>query len=160
MKSDHHGNRPELSKGSDLTTHTNRVALLTGAGSGIGRAIALALAAQDMELWLVGRNLERLEAIANAARGTVGACRCIQLDLVCDEEIITLAVRLRRDTGHVDLLVHSAGEIILGCLPSIDRCQDVVPKGAHEDAGEGGEPPRVALSKEHIGYSDIGNRAD
>src|SRR5688572_32831791 len=42
----------------------SRAALVTGASSGIGRAIALALAAEGIDLWLVGRRMHALEAVA------------------------------------------------------------------------------------------------
>jgi len=101
-----------------MTYPTNQVALITGAGSGIGRAIALALAAQGVTLWLAGRVREKLEAVADAARGLGAAVSCVQIDLVRDEPIFDLAVRLQSGLGYLDLLVHCAGEIVLGSLES------------------------------------------
>lgn len=101
-----------------MTTLTNQVALVTGAGSGIGKAIALALAAQGTALWLVGRVREKLEGVAESARGTASNVSCIPMDLTHDQDITGLAARLRQDIGHVDLLVHCAGEIIPAPLES------------------------------------------
>jgi NADP-dependent 3-hydroxy acid dehydrogenase YdfG len=101
-----------------VTNSTNQVALLTGAGSGIGKAIALALAAQGATLWLVGRVREKLEAVAETARRTASDVRCIQIDLARDADVVDMAERLRHEIGYVDLLVHCAGEIKLGPLES------------------------------------------
>lgn len=100
----------------DMTNLTNQVALLTGASSGIGRAIALALAAEGTTLWLVGRVREKLDAVAEAARRLASEVCCIQMDLVHDEDIFDVATRLRQEIGYIDLLVHCAGEIVLGRL--------------------------------------------
>jgi NADP-dependent 3-hydroxy acid dehydrogenase YdfG len=97
---------------------SNQIALVTGAGSGIGKAIALALAAQGATLWLAGRTQEKLESVADTARKTALNVRCIQIDVTRDQEIADLCARLRQDVGYVDLLIHCAGEIVLGRLES------------------------------------------
>ena len=101
-----------------MTKLTNQVAVVTGAGSGIGRAIALALATTGVRLRLVGRSCEKLEAVADIARRAAPDVRCVQADLVCDEEILDLAAGVRQDVGYLDLLTHCAGCITLGSLES------------------------------------------
>jgi len=96
----------------------NQVVLLTGAGSGIGKAIAAVLAAPDTELWLVGRVREKLESVAEIVRKTAADVCCIPADLACDGDVASLGERLRQDVGYVDLLIHCAGEIVLGPLES------------------------------------------
>jgi short-subunit dehydrogenase len=93
---------------------TDQVAVITGASSGIGRAVALGLAAQGAILCLVGRRLKMLEAVAESAQLEAPRVRCYQVDLTLDEELRRLEVGLQRDLGRVDLLVHSAGVISLG----------------------------------------------
>src|SRR5713101_1441057 len=88
--------------------------VVTGASSGIGKAIVLGLAAQGITLGVVGRNLETLEAVAEAARATGTCVRCYCADLMKDEDIHELASRLRHDFMHIDILVHSAGVHALG----------------------------------------------
>ncbi len=92
---------------------TNQVAVITGAGSGIGRAIALQLAQQQAKLCLIGRNLERLNEVAQLAQRTSPQVSTYQLDISEDEDIKKLA---EKDFGEVDLLVHSAGIISFGEL--------------------------------------------
>lgn len=94
-----------------MSTLQDQVAVVTGASSGIGKAIALALAAQGARLCLVGRNLETLQLVAEA--GTADASRhwCYQADLAVDREVDELIASIKRDIQWVDLLVHSAGVI-------------------------------------------------
>lgn len=55
--------------------------LITGASSGIGRELALQLASPDCRIWLIGRNLERLNEVAEEVRKRGGDARPFQLDL-------------------------------------------------------------------------------
>jgi NADP-dependent 3-hydroxy acid dehydrogenase YdfG len=95
---------------------SNQLAVVTGAGSGVGRAIVLGLANQGAKLCLLGRTLERLEAVAEQARSHNTWAKCYQIDLVSEKEIKDFAVQLRRDAGQVDILIHSAGIIFVGPL--------------------------------------------
>jgi NADP-dependent 3-hydroxy acid dehydrogenase YdfG len=95
----------------DLTDH---VAVITGASSGIGKAIALGLAAEGAALCLVGRNIKMLEAIAEKAGKMTKRALCCRADLTLDEDVLELAKDVERDFGAVDILVHSAGVISLG----------------------------------------------
>jgi len=91
----------------------SRIAVVTGASSGIGRAIALALAEHGATLCLVGRDLEKLEMVASIARTNAPQVRCVQADLTLDKDIRELVVQLERDFGGLDILIHSAGFISL-----------------------------------------------
>lgn len=97
-----------------MTALTDQVAVITGASSGVGKAIALELATQGAALCLVGRRVETLEGVAEQARARAPQVRCYQADLRLDEDIRQLAARLQQDFGRIDLLVHSAGVISLG----------------------------------------------
>jgi short-subunit dehydrogenase len=86
-----------------------RAAVVTGAGSGIGQAIALALSAPGTDLWLVGRNAGRLEACAAEAGRRGAKARACALDLGRDADLERLRDRLRGECDGLDVLVHSAG---------------------------------------------------
>ncbi len=95
----------------------DRIAVVTGASSGIGKAIALALAAQGGQVFLVGRQRQSLEAVAELARATAARVHCFQADLAAEKDIRALAAQVQ-EWGRLDVLVHSAGEIALGRLES------------------------------------------
>jgi len=97
-----------------VPTLTDQIAVVTGASSGIGKTIALELAAQRTRLCLVGRNVERLEAVAGRARLTTQWAKSYPVDLSSEKEIVEFATRLTQDVGHVDILIHSAGVIGTG----------------------------------------------
>jgi NADP-dependent 3-hydroxy acid dehydrogenase YdfG len=101
-----------------MPTHADRIAVVTGASSGIGRAIALALAADGATLCLLGRNGATLEVVAGKARAVGSRVFSYRVDLNADKDIEEFAVRLQRDVGALDVLVHSAGVISLGRLDS------------------------------------------
>jgi len=95
---------------------SNKIAVITGASSGVGTAIALGLAREGAKLCLIGRKLEALNSIAERARTTSSEVSAHQVDLTNGEEIRALVGTLTKNVGSVDLLVHSAGAIALGSI--------------------------------------------
>ena len=81
-----------------------RHALVTGGGSGIGAAIAKALAEQGAKLTLVGRNLERLTDTARAIGATARAA-----DVTNREQIRLVMADSVNEHGTIDLLINNAG---------------------------------------------------
>jgi NADP-dependent 3-hydroxy acid dehydrogenase YdfG len=94
----------------------DQIAVVTGASSGVGRAIALALAAEGATLCLVGRHEKTLAAVAEKAQAAAPRVLCYQADLTLDRDIQELAAQLQSHFGHLDVLIHSAGVIALGSL--------------------------------------------
>jgi NADP-dependent 3-hydroxy acid dehydrogenase YdfG len=84
-----------------------RTALVTGASSGIGRAIALALAQHGVKVYLVGRNVDALNEVASSVQ-RVSTAVCFQLDIADDNNIEALTTYIQEKTK-LDILVHSAG---------------------------------------------------
>ena len=93
-----------------------RLAVVTGASSGIGRAIALELAAGGAAVWLVARRAEALEETAAEARRTGGCVRSWPLDVGNDDEMGRLRDQLRQEHDGLDILVHAAGAHVLGTI--------------------------------------------
>src|SRR6266436_8673565 len=93
-----------------MTHLANQVAVVTGANSGIGKAIAFALAARGATVCLVGRRMEALQPVAKQASNS---SVCYQADLGLDSDIAALVANLKQDVKGVDILVHSAGVIQL-----------------------------------------------
>ena len=99
-----------------MGTFTDQIAVITGASSGIGKAIALGLANQGANLCLVGRRMEALEAVGGIARSTGRSVNAYRVDLSLDEDIREFVSRMKQDFGRVDILIHSAGVISQGLL--------------------------------------------
>jgi NAD(P)-dependent dehydrogenase (short-subunit alcohol dehydrogenase family) len=83
-----------------------KIALVTGAGSGIGRAVALALANAEFHVVLTGRRQERLDEVA---RQGGARCRAITADVTDPDSITALFTRVRQEFGRLDLLFNNAG---------------------------------------------------
>jgi NADP-dependent 3-hydroxy acid dehydrogenase YdfG len=90
------------------------IAVVTGAGSGVGQAIACALATQGATLCLVGRTPATLEATASSINTTKATTRCYPTDLTHDDAVQELAEQLHREWDAIDILVHSAGVFAMG----------------------------------------------
>jgi NADP-dependent 3-hydroxy acid dehydrogenase YdfG len=83
--------------------------LITGASSGIGRALALEYAPGGTKLALCARRADELEATAEAVRALGGSALCIPLD-VCDVPAVGEAVRRAdRELGGLDMVIANAG---------------------------------------------------
>ncbi len=95
---------------------SNQTAVVTGASSGIGRAMALALRGEGMCVAMVGRNPERLSETAGAAGDNGAGCRLYAADVADDGALRGLIEQLKRDLAAVDVLVHAAGAIALGAV--------------------------------------------
>jgi NADP-dependent 3-hydroxy acid dehydrogenase YdfG len=90
----------------------DKLAVITGASSGIGRAIALAFAKEGAACCLVSRNKERLEEVAKVARKNSPLVQTYALDLQVDKNIQFLYTQLKKKNDSIDVLVHSAGLFI------------------------------------------------
>ena len=88
---------------------TQQVALVVGATSDIGRAVALRLAADGAHLCLLARDASALDALAATARGLTEKVFAYPADLTCDASVREAITRLGCDVGAVDILVLSAG---------------------------------------------------
>lgn len=91
------------------TDLSGRVALVTGASSGMGEASAKAMAASGACVALVGRDRERLDAARGAIVRDGGEAVAIEADLEHADEAARIVAAAVRAFGKVDALVHSAG---------------------------------------------------
>jgi NADP-dependent 3-hydroxy acid dehydrogenase YdfG len=95
---------------------TDKVALVTGAGSGIGRAMVSRLAGAGASVILVGRDRAKLDAVADETPAGGGTLVCVALDITRPEAGATLAQAVSTLRGRLDILVHSAGVFHLGSV--------------------------------------------
>src|SRR5436853_5182408 len=86
----------------------NKVAIVTGAGSGVGRAVALALVGAGYSVVLAGRRREPLTATAEAA-GSEGQTLVVPTDVTDPSSVRTLFARTKAAFGRLDLLFNNAG---------------------------------------------------
>jgi NAD(P)-dependent dehydrogenase (short-subunit alcohol dehydrogenase family) len=87
-------------------TASSRIALVTGAGSGIGRAVAIALARNQWTVALAGRRLPPLE---DTAREGGPSCVPMQCDITDEASVDALFARVGSQFGRLDLLFNNAG---------------------------------------------------
>lgn len=104
----------------------SRVAIITGAGSGIGRAAAAALSQVGYQVVLAGRRLDRLEATAAACSG---AALCVETNVADSDSVAALFAQTQNEYSRLDVLFNNAGS---GAPPkslealSVDEWQRVV----------------------------------
>lgn len=84
-------------------------AIVTGASSGIGKATALTFAKAGIDLALVSRSLDKLEAVATAAREVGVEAKAYRLDLAEVETVKAQIEAIATDFGSIDILVNNAG---------------------------------------------------
>src|SRR4051794_18937320 len=83
--------------------------ILTGASEGIGRALALALAARGARLALAARDRERLETLAQECRARGGEARAMPTDVTNAQDCEWLISETVKAFGGIDVVVHNAG---------------------------------------------------
>jgi len=92
-----------------LTSLQGKIALVTGAGRGIGKAVSLLLAQSGCRVALAARSRDQLEAVQKEI-GTLGnEALSIPTDLAEDEETNRLVEKIHQTWGGVDILINNAG---------------------------------------------------
>lgn len=94
---------------TDATPLSSQIALVTGAGRGIGAAIARKLASLGATVVLCGRALQTLEATAAAIRSTGGQTRVEQCDVTDLASVQTVTASVEQTFRRLDILVNNAG---------------------------------------------------
>ncbi|MEK4427418.1 3-ketoacyl-ACP reductase [Solibacillus sp. FSL K6-1523] len=92
-----------------MQTITGKVALITGAGRGIGRATAAALAQEGVHVGLVGRTLENLQKVAEELKQYNVKVAIATADVANLDSITAAVESIRGELGAIDILVNNAG---------------------------------------------------
>jgi len=88
---------------------SGKIALVTGAGSGIGKISAIQLAQIGAELVLLGRNEKKLAETSSEISKSVEKCKWYSVDVTKTKEISNSVQKIRKECGEIDILVNSAG---------------------------------------------------
>ena len=90
-------------------TLRDKTCLITGAGSGIGRATALRFASEGANVRLVGRTLSKVEAVCAEITASGGKASAYGVDVADREGIVAVVAKIERERGAIDVLVNNAG---------------------------------------------------
>ena len=112
----------------------DRVAIITGAARGIGKAVALTFVREGGKVVLVDLDPERLEILKKEIREKGGVVVAISADITNSSEMKGMVAKVHRTLGRVDILVNNAGIIRRGTIETIteedwDRVIEVNLKG-------------------------------
>ncbi|HTA93689.1 MAG TPA: SDR family NAD(P)-dependent oxidoreductase [Polyangiaceae bacterium] len=97
-----------------------KVALVTGASSGIGEATALALAQANMRVAVAGRRVERLTALVDRITTAGGQAFAVPADVSIEAQARALVEQTRSHFGQLDVLVNNAGLMLQGMIDGAD----------------------------------------
>ncbi|MDT7655604.1 MAG: hypothetical protein QOF38_319, partial [Pseudonocardiales bacterium] len=97
-----------------------KVALVSGASSGIGEATAVALGRAGASVALGARRKDRLDALAERLRGDGVTVLALELDVTEERACRGAVARTREEFGGLDVLVNNAGVMLLGTIVGAD----------------------------------------
>ena len=98
------------------STIINRTALITGASSGIGKATALAFAKAGINLVLVGRDQDKLTAVAQAAEAVGVTAKTYVVDLSLLDRVSAKIAEIAAEHQNLDILINNAGMAYTGSI--------------------------------------------
>jgi clavulanate-9-aldehyde reducatase len=97
-----------------------RVAVVTGASSGIGEATAEALAREGATVAVAARRLDRLEELAKRISGEGGRAETFEVDVADEDQARGLILDSEEKLGGLDILINNAGLMLLGPVQGAD----------------------------------------
>lgn len=100
---------------------TNRVAVVTGASSGIGEATAKALAAEGAQVSLAARREAKLTDVADQIEAADGTAIVVPTDVRDEEQVASLIEQTEDAFGSIDILVNNAATVQFGSFATTDK---------------------------------------
>ena len=107
-----------------MTTSSPRVALITGAGTGIGKATAKALLGAGYQVVLSGRNVDKLEKAIQEIGGTSDNCLAVACDVGKPESVKAMFAKLKAKFHRIDVLFNNAGTFTTATLAEDIKYED------------------------------------
>lgn len=107
-----------------MTTSSPRVALITGAGTGIGKATAKALLGAGYQVVLSGRNVDKLEKAIQEIGGTSNNCLAVACDVGKPESVKAMFAKLKAKFHRIDVLFNNAGTFTTATLAEDIKYED------------------------------------
>jgi gluconate 5-dehydrogenase len=86
-----------------------KVALVTGASSGLGVQFAKALAGQGADLAIIARRQEKLDEVRKVIEGVGGRCLALKCDVLKNDEVKAVVAKVKEHYSRIDILVNNAG---------------------------------------------------
>src|SRR6266571_21865 len=119
---------------NSVTRLSGKVALISGGGTGIGRAIALAFAREGASVALAGRRLEKLRAVTGEVKKLGGKASAVECDVTRGKDVERAVRETVKQFGRLNVLVNNAGALHVSTVESIteeewDRVMTVNVKG-------------------------------
>jgi NAD(P)-dependent dehydrogenase (short-subunit alcohol dehydrogenase family) len=109
-------------KVSDIVTRlANKVAVVTGGGSGIGRAIAQAFVREGARVVVTGRRLEKLADTVESIRAVGGEALAMACDVAITKDAERAIAEAEKAFGRIDILVNNAGALSVSTIESISE---------------------------------------
>jgi cyclopentanol dehydrogenase len=102
-----------------MTRLAEKIAIVTGAGVGIGQAIAKRFAAEGAHVWVTDINSETAEETVREIKAASGAATALRVDVSKGQDITALIRGITSAHGHADILVNNAGILIRGEVRSL-----------------------------------------
>jgi NAD(P)-dependent dehydrogenase (short-subunit alcohol dehydrogenase family) len=101
----------------------NKVAVVTGAGQGVGQGIALSLAERGATVALLGRSLDKLQNSRDLIEQAGGKALTIAVDVKNTQQLASAVESIVKEAGGIQILVNNAQEVPLGTLLEVDEAK-------------------------------------
>lgn len=114
----------------------DKVAIVTGASSGIGKSAAIAMAKEGAKVAVFARRLEKLEEVKKEIEALGQEALAVQCDVVDEEQVKAGVEKVAKEFGHIDILFNNAGIAVRGgvhqlSLEEWNRSMDINVKGIY-----------------------------
>ncbi len=106
---------------NNLFDLSGKVAVVTGASSGIGIQVAKAYAEQGASVALLARRYEKLEAVAKEIEALGGKALPVQCDVTQEDQVIRAIDKVIEEFGKIDILMNNAGTASKGSVEEIEQ---------------------------------------